>query len=76
MTNSFQRVINTDVTVREIINRGGSVEDCVVSLAAQKEELIKRVMKLEAIAPKKITHTDGTVFVWHCPDELVPESNT
>jgi hypothetical protein len=55
---------------------GGSLESCVIALANEKEALVKRLMELEAIAPKKIKRPDGTVMIWRCPDELVPLLNT
>lgn len=56
-----------------IIKQGGSMADCVVALANDRQRLIGRIMELEAIAPKRIRTPDG-VYVWHCPNELIPET--
>lgn len=58
--------------VHHIMRRGGSAQDCVVALVNQQRELLATIVKLESIAPKRITF-DGRTFVWHCPDELIPE---
>lgn len=58
--------------VNAVLNSGGSTEDCVVALLKQNAELIKRLLYLEGIAPKKIRIGDQVV-VWHCPDEFIPE---
>jgi 2-C-methyl-D-erythritol 4-phosphate cytidylyltransferase len=54
-------------------NQAEAAERSVIALATANEALFARVMELEQIAPKKIT-AGGQTFIWHCPDELVPES--
>lgn len=44
----------------------------ICALATCNEALIERVTNLESIAPKKIT-ANGKTYVWHCPNELIPE---
>lgn len=68
----FRRVLDNDVTVHGIWEHGLSLETCIVSLASEKEFLVKRIMELESIAPRKIVMPDGRAMVWRCPDELVP----
>ena len=58
--------------VNAILKSGGSTEDCVVALLKQNAELIKRLLYLEGIAPRKIRIGDQVV-VWHCPDEFILE---
>lgn len=47
---------------------------CAIALAAEVERLKERLKKLDAIAPKKITAPDGKVYVWRCPEHLIPEN--
>lgn len=70
--NSYEQVRAGDPVVHRILRAGGTVGDCVVALANQKERLVARVMELELIAPKKI-RADGQVWIYRCPDHLVPE---
>lgn len=72
MITSLTQAKNTDATVHRILSLGGTQADCVVALVNEKEALAKRIMELDAIAPKKIKLDDGRVMIWHCPDDLVP----
>jgi hypothetical protein len=63
---------HTDATVRRILAAAGTEADCVVALVNEKEALVKRLMELESIAPRKIKLPNGTVMIWRCPDHLVP----
>jgi hypothetical protein len=49
-----------------------SAEEAITRLVEQKQELLKQIRTLQSIAPKRIMAPDGKVYVWHCPDELVP----
>jgi hypothetical protein len=40
--------------------------------AIEIQELRKKVAELHAIAPRRMRHGD-TVWIWHCPDNLIPE---
>lgn len=73
MIEELRAVTQRDPTVHAILKRGGTLAECVVALFRQKEELVDEVMRLKSIAPKKVTAPDGTTYVYHCPDELVPE---
>lgn len=57
--------------VHHALERGLSLEQVVVELANERERLIAEVMRLDAIAPKKIRTAKG-VMIWRCPDDLVP----
>ncbi len=66
--------LNVPIVARlhDQFNREEANERAVVALATANEALFARVMELEQIAPKKITAA-GQTFIWHCPDELVPD---
>lgn len=74
MTNeaAFEKVRYTNAVVRRILDAGGTVEDCVIGLDEYASLLMEHLRKLENIRPRKIRTSKG-VFVWHCPDELIPE---
>ena len=60
-----------DPVVAAIARSGWNSERCIVALVEQKQELVRRLMELEAIAPRRVI-VDGNAFIWRCPDELVP----
>lgn len=40
--------------------------------ALEIQALRKKVADLQGIAPRRMRHGD-TVWIWHCPDNLIPE---
>lgn len=77
----FRRLEDTNSDIRQTLSHlkqfGLSqtlelMELCNV-LAARNERQTKRIIELESIAPKKIT-VGGKQFIWHCPDELIPDT--
>lgn len=69
---SFEDVRLNDPCVYNIMRQGGTVEQCVVALANQKEELFRQLIEAQSISPKKYKLPDGRVMIWRCPDDLVP----
>jgi hypothetical protein len=45
---------------------------CIIQLHYQKENLLKEISKLQAIAPKRYKIADGKIAVYHCPEDLIP----
>jgi|GEM_PF-3334972 len=70
----WERFQQTDALVRGGKQSGASDAQIACALARMNRALVDRLMRLEAIAPRKIQLPDGTVIVWRCPDELVPAS--
>ena len=48
------------------------LEEMVVALVEQNTAAFKRIMDLEAIAPKTYVLHDGRRLIYRCPDHLVP----
>jgi hypothetical protein len=71
---SWEQARATDPTIRATLRAGGTAEDCCVLLLAQLDTAYARMRRLESITPRKFRLPDGRLFVWHCPDDLVPES--
>ena len=63
--------------VRKILSEGGNAEACLTPLLNQIDTLSARIVQLEMICPRKVKTKDGKIFIWHCPYELIPvtESN-
>jgi hypothetical protein len=40
----------------------------------ENKRLLDHVGRLEIIKPMRIRTPDGKVVVWHCPDDLIPET--
>jgi len=74
VTEDFARVCCVDPTVARMMRHGNSLEEIIVQLARDKWTLMRRLQTLANIAPRKIRMPDGRVVVWHCPDDLVPET--
>ena len=55
-----------------VLRSGGSANACVFALVMENENLFKRLIELEAIAPRKIKVGEKT-YIYRCPDHLVPE---
>lgn len=71
----FQNLALTDARVHHAIRLGLCAEHVAVMLAKDIETLKAELMKLHNIAPRKIRFPDGTVRVWTCPHEHIPETN-
>lgn len=79
LSDKMRKARLNEIIVQNILENGGNAEDCVEALIAElshrMRELSHRMRELMAvtmIAPRKIRRPDGTEYVWHCPDDLVP----
>ena len=61
-----------DMTVANAYGHNLSLEKIIIILANEKRDLVEQYLKLHALAPKKIMAKDGKIYVWHCPDDLIP----
>ena len=61
-----------DATVNAMLCGNACYTEIIAVLAWEKADLIKRIVELEMIAPKKITMPDGSVMVYRAPDHLLP----
>lgn len=59
--------------VNAALRRGITMDALAIALVEQNEMLVARVMELELIAPKKVQGSDGRVWIYRCPDALVPD---
>jgi len=73
MNEAFQRLCQDNEIVRNIMSSGGTTEDCCVALNDAMQKLFSKAIDYMMIAPKKVRLPNGTVKIWHCPDELIPE---
>lgn len=69
---TLHEVAVNDVTVNRHLELCESLESIIVALANEKQMLMDQIFNLQNITPKKIRH-GNKVYVWHCPDELIPE---
>ena len=69
---SFQDALRNDPCVSQVMAQGGTVEDACVALVNKIHCVMTRIIALESIAPKKIQKPDGSVWIWRCPEDLVP----
>lgn len=71
---TIEWAIVNDPTVHRMSRYNAPLEQIIAQLAQEKKELQDRISKLDQIAPRKMIMPDGTVMVWHCPDELIPST--
>ncbi len=74
--------LRMDSTVRDmlmgVVLVGSALDDalthekCIVELVKQKRALLKKVVDLDSIAPRRLKIGDRT-YIWHCPDDMVPD---
>lgn len=67
---TIEAVKMNDAAVRQAFVLGMLPSEIIVMLVNQKDFLLRKIEKLEAIAPRKITY-DGKTYIWRCPDELL-----
>src|SRR5574343_1257563 len=70
----YHELLYSSPIAAAVVRAGGSALDVAVALGAQCEVLGKRIMEMEACAPRVVVLKDGKRLVWHCPDHLIPES--
>ena len=59
--------------VSAIGRAGGSKNDCIMALHDKNQELIKQVMELQGICPRKVKIGDK-ILIWRCPEDLIPQT--
>lgn len=69
---NFEDAVLNDVLVATCHKNGLSNNEMIVALANSRRELLEMILKLESIAPRKITLSDGTPMIWRCPESLIP----
>ena len=69
---AFECARYNDGTVNTMLCGGSPLTAIIAVMAREKSDLIKRIVELELIAPKKITMPDGSVRVYYAPEHLIP----
>lgn len=69
---TFNQLLLTDPTIRTAFEAGMSTQELVCLVAHQRDCAWERALKLDEIVPRKYKMPDGSVFIWRCPDDLVP----
>ncbi len=72
---TFTEAIYNDATVSRFVESTemciANMQSLVVILCNEKNIMLQRIMELELLCPKKITH-EGKTYRWDCPTELLP----
>ena len=72
---TFDEARLTDATVNKGMRYGSTKEEIITQLVREKNALIKQVVSLEMIIPKRYIKPDGTEWVYRCPNHLIPLEN-
>ena len=59
--------------VAALLKVGETPEGIILILVKLKAQLLKDVEDLTLMAPKRIRMPDGSLRIWRCPEELIPE---
>jgi hypothetical protein len=68
----LEEAARTDATVQRLLEAGAKPYDIVNALVREKKAMLKRILELDSIAPRRIATPDGKIFIYRCPDEFVP----
>ena len=74
MAGPWQLAVARSPEIRNALAAGCDARGCAVVLLLEVERLRARVAELMQIAPRKYRRADGVVYVWHCPDDMVPDA--
>lgn len=69
---AWQETRRNNAIIRNGMQSGASMERIAFALAKSNDELMRRVLHLESIAPRRIRLPSGKEYVWRCPDDLIP----
>lgn len=65
-------ICQKDSTVQRMVTTGHHPWAIIHELVREKQAMLKRILELDSIAPRRIATPDGKIFIYRCPDELVP----
>ena len=68
----FAQARNESPLIMQVLDGGGSLQDCIVALHGFIKDLIRENMRLDAIAPFKVQCPDGTVKIYNPPEDAIP----
>lgn len=70
---SLEEAAENDPLISAAMKHGVPSEEVILCLIDQREALAHRLRLLEVIAPKKVRGHDGTIWIYRCPDHLIPD---
>ncbi len=76
LSEKMRPVLHNNSLVVKVLQSGGDLEDAIIALHEANEVQFHRIIELAQIAPRKYKMKDGTVLVWRCPDDMIPETLT
>ena len=59
--------------VAAMLKAGETPDAIILILVKLKVQLLKDVEDLTLMAPKRVRMPDGSLRIWRCPEELIPE---
>lgn len=71
----LQSLYSNCPVVKHNLDNDGDLLDCLYSMESIRKEQTERILKLSVTQPMKVRLPDGRVWIWRCPEEMIPESN-
>ena len=73
MTPELLEAISKCPIVKALHEVGETPEGIILILVKLKAQLLKDVEYLTLLAPKRVKMSDGSLRIWRCPEEFIPE---
>lgn len=64
---------STRARLQALLDERDALLEQLVKKARVNELLVEDIDRLQCIASHKVRLADGTIMVWHCPDDQIPE---
>lgn len=70
---TFQEAAVNDPIVHGVATGRFPAESALLAMANRHKAMTDLMAELILIAPKKVRMPDGSIAIWRCPDEMIPE---
>lgn len=70
---SVKQWANHAPVVAAYVKKVYTADQVIVHFANREAQLRHKIEQLLCICPKKIKGPDGKIYIWHCPDNLIPQ---
>lgn len=72
----YRYALASDATVRNAVSQADGLKLAIAHLVMEKQALVRKLIEIEAIAPRSYRMPDGRIMVWQCPEHLIPITDT
>ena len=73
MTPELHEAITLCPIVSALHKVGETPEGIILIMAKLKDQLLQEIVELKLLVPKRVKMSDGSLRIWRCPEQLIPE---